>query len=495
MSDTNNVFSPRPKIAIIGGGISGLSAAWHAQKQGFDVELFEAQNRLGGVLGTIHWEGRLIEGAADNFATMDDEAIRWCRELGLDQHFIPPEKDHRRAMVLFRGRPIPIPGGFSLVQPTRIWPIITTPILSWLGKLRLLSEYFFPKRDSTEDESLQDFACRRLGRETFVRLVEPIVGGIFTADPQKLSMQATLPQFVEMEREHGGLIKGWFAQRRKNRKNPKTTGRRTTIEQQASGARYAQFLAPKAGMSWWIEGIAKQLTATKIHLNSRVKSLKRNREQGEAGSVGRWSVELGTGDVKSFDAVVIATPSKAAGDLLQPSFADVGELIGRFRAASSAVAVMILRKQDIAKMAWCFGIVVPAIENRKVLAISFTSLKYPGRVQEDEILVRLFLGGAMHPEMLNLSRAQLIEVASEELREIIGWEGKAVWSDVIRWESAMPQYDVGHLQQVELIEKLLEAHDPTIRLAGATYRGVGVPQCIRSGRKAVEALQAILQPK
>jgi oxygen-dependent protoporphyrinogen oxidase len=359
----------------------------------------------------------------------------------------------------------------------------------------LLSEFFVPKRDSKEDESLEDFACRRLGKEAFVRLVEPIVGGIFTADPQKLSMQATLPQFVEMEREHGGLIKGWLAQRRRNRNSPKVAGSRGAIEQQASGARYAQFLAPKQGMSWWIEEIAKQLTATKIHLNANVKSLQRNPEHVRTDSIGRWSVELGTGEIKSFDAVVIATPSKTAGDLLQPLFADVGDLISRFRAASSAVAVMIVRKKDIAKMAWCFGIVVPAIENRRVLAISFTSLKYPGRVQDDEILVRLFLGGAMHPELLTLSNEQLLEIASEELREIIEWDGKARWSEVIRWESAMPQYDVGHLQQVELLEKLLESHDPTVRVAGATYRGVGVPQCIRSGRKAIEALKVVLQPK
>jgi protoporphyrinogen/coproporphyrinogen III oxidase len=500
------------RIAIIGGGITGLSAAWHALEKGFEVELFESQDKLGGILGTIYWNGRLIEGAADNFATLDDEALQWCRKLGLEDEFISPSADHRFAMVLHHGHPKPIPAGFSLVQPTRIWPIVTTPVLSLMGKMRLVWEYFVPARRTEDDESLYDFACRRLGKETFERLVEPIVGGIFTADPKRLSMQATLPQFVKMEKEHGGLIRGFWAQRRKrNAKSSEpasggeSASRRTAIDQQASGARYAQFMAPKKGMSWWITAIEERLSQAKVHLNTQVVSVQRNesfrRVEGTGiaaetfASTREWELTFGAGEKKEFDAVVVATPSAIAARLLSEVNAKVGEHLKQLRAASSAVVAMVIARKDVAKMAWCFGIVIPQVENRPVLAVSFTGLKYPGRVQDDELLVRVFMGGSTHPEMMHWSDERLMATASQELGMLIGWQGEPRWSKVIRWVDAMPQYDVGHVQRVAALETDLRGTSATIRLAGASYTGVGVPQCVRSGRRAVEGLSEAILPK
>lgn len=493
------------RLAIIGGGITGLSAAWHAQKAGFDVELFEASEKLGGILGTIYWEGRLIEGAADNFATLDDEALQWCRKMGIEDEFISPSTDHRLAMVLHHGIPKPIPAGFSLVQPTRVWPIATTSVLSMSGKLRLLYEYFVPPRRTDEDESLYDFAHRRLGKETFERLVEPIVGGIFTADPKRLSMQATLPQFVRMEKEHGGLIKGFLAQRRKQRqaKSSSTTiatdanARQHSIEQQASGARYAQFMAPRKGMTWWINTIAQQLDQTKIHLNTKVHALRwlgdaqpSSDNQPTHRDGANWELTFDGGAQKSFDAIVIATPSIIASQLLKTVNQATSDKLAQLRTASSAVVAMIIQRQDVSKMAWCFGIVIPQVEQRQVLAISFTGLKYPGRVQDDELLVRIFMGGSTHPEMLNWSDEKLTEVASQELGDMIGWKGSPRWSKVIRWVNAMPQYDVGHVSRVAEIESSLTDALPCIQIAGASYSGVGIPQCVRSGRRAIERLLA-----
>lgn len=491
MSNTDSNQISGKRLAIIGGGITGLSAAWHAQQAGFEIELFESAEKLGGILGTIYWDGRLIEGAADNFATLDDEALQWCRKLGLENEFISPSADHRLAMVLHRGVPKPIPAGFSLVQPTRIWPIATTPVLSLFGKLRLMYEYFVPPRRSEEDESLFDFAHRRLGKETFERLVEPIVGGIFTADPKRLSMQATLPQFVRMEKEHGGLIKGFLAQRRKLRQaklsqeNKASSARQHTIEQQASGARYAQFMAPKKGMSWWIDAIEKQLTRTKIHLNTQVRSIQ---HISTSGVPERWTLTLGDNTQRDFDAVIIATPSAAASRLLQNVDTTTSERLSKLRTASSAVVAMIIRRQDVSKMAWCFGIVIPQIEKRQVLAVSFTGLKYPGRVQEDELLVRIFMGGSTHPEMMQWSDEKLTQIASEELAQMIGWKGQTRWTKVIRWVDAMPQYDVGHVARVAEMETGLAANHPSLRVAGASFGGVGIPQCVRSGRRAAEQL-------
>lgn len=504
MSTPEIKLQPSKRLAIIGGGITGLSAAWHAQQAGFEIELFEATEKLGGILGTIYWDGRLIEGAADNFATLDDEAIQWCRKMGLENEFISPSADHRLAMVLHHGKPKPIPAGFSLVQPTRIWPIATTQVLSLFGKIRLLYEYFVPARRQEEDESLYDFAQRRLGKETFERLVEPIVGGIFTADPKRLSMQATLPQFVRMEKEHGGLIKGFLAQRRKQRQNKsnEATGttnaatRQHTIEQQASGARYAQFMAPKQGMTWWIDAITQQLTHTKIHLNTKVQSLSRLSPEPTSiepidfntASSSQWELTLASGEKKNFDAVIIATPSAIAARLLQAVDTVTAERLDKLRTASSAVVAMIIQRKDVSKMAWCFGIVIPQIEHRQVLAVSFTGLKYPGRVNDDEFLVRIFMGGSTHPEMMQWSDEKLTQVASAELGEMIGWNGSTRWSKVIRWVDAMPQYDVGHVAKVSEMEAGLAAKAPSIRVAGASFNGVGIPQCVRSGRRATEQL-------
>lgn len=489
--------SMKKRIAIIGGGISGLSAAWHAKQLGMEVELFESGPKLGGVLGTIQWDGRLIEGAADNFATLDDEAVRWCRAMGMVEEFIPPEADNRRAMVLFRGKPVPIPGGFSLVQPTRILPVLTTPLLSIAGKVRLLWEYFIPARKDQADECLYDFAVRRLGKEAFERLVEPIVGGIFTADPKRLSMQATLPQFVAMEKEHGGLIRGWLAQKRKKGEHSK--GSKTEIEQQASGARYAQFLAPKQGMAWWIDAIESKLSNVRFHLNCPVHSIHRIEKRSSIESIEtregyaatgdeQWHLEIDNGTKLAFDGIILATPASISAKLLMHVATESSEQLTKFRAASSVVVAMILDRQEIQKMAWCFGIVVPEIENRPVLAISFSSLKYPGRVHQDEILVRIFMGGSLKPELLLLEDRDLLQIAMEELKAVIGFSGQPRWSKVIRWNAAMPQYDVGHPGRVELLEASLAKEAPSIQLAGASYKGVGIPQCIRSGRKAVEVL-------
>jgi oxygen-dependent protoporphyrinogen oxidase len=489
--------SMKKRIAIIGGGISGLSAAWHAKQLGMDVELFESGPKLGGVLGTIQWDGRLIEGAADNFATLDAEAIRWCRAMGMEEEFIPPEAENRRAMVLFRGKPVPIPGGFSLVQPTRILPVLTTPLLSIAGKARLLWEYFVPARKDQADECLYDFAVRRLGKEAFERLVEPIVGGIFTADPKRLSMQATLPQFVAMEKEHGGLIRGWLAQKRS--KGERGKGSKREIEQQASGARYAQFLAPKKGMAWWIDAIESKLTDVRFHLDCPIHSIHRlakrnsihstelNEGSVAAGGEG-WTLEIANGSKCDFDGIILATPAFVSARLLSSVTSESSEQLTKFRAASSVVVAMILDRKEIQKMAWCFGIVVPEIENRPVLAISFSSLKYPGRVHQDEILVRIFMGGSLKPELLLLEDRDLLQIAAGELQEVIGFHGQPRWSKVIRWNAAMPQYDVGHPQRVESLEASLAREAPSIRLAGASYKGVGIPQCVRSGRKAAEAL-------
>ncbi len=466
------------RIAVIGGGISGLAAAWQlAQQSDVQVTLFEASEKVGGVLETIYDQGYMIERSADNFATLIPDALEFCRDLGYESHLIQPNANDRRAFVLNRGRILPIPLGFSLMQPTRIGSMLTTKTLSWRGKFRVLGEYFVPARRSAGDESLESFATRRLGREAFANLVEPIVSGIFTADPSTLSMQATLPQFVAMEQKHGGLIRGHLHSRRSQAKQ---------VAGRASGARYDQFMAPAKGMSHWLQHIVQSLPAGCLQLGCAVKRLQRSSETAAGGN--RWDIETSRHEIQAFDGVCISLPAARAADLLRETCPVISSLVGSIPYASSAVVIKVVNKADLKGRIDGFGLIVPHKEGRPTLAISYSSNKYSGRTPDDQLLLRIFLGGALAPEMVDESDTKLHEIADRELREILGWSGaKPHWQGVERWKNAMPQYLLGHCERVtEIQQQLASAGD--LQLCGAAYSGVGIPQCIRGARAAARTL-------
>ncbi|MCC6508411.1 MAG: protoporphyrinogen oxidase [Pirellulaceae bacterium] len=473
--------SNAPKVAIVGGGVAGLAAAIHLHRLAPETQItiFEASGRAGGVLETIYDSPYLIERSADNFATLLPDALELCKLTGYTDQLISPQQNGRQAFVLSRGRILPIPVGFSLVQPTRVWPILTTRVLSWPGKFRMLGEYFVTRRDSTEDESLQSFATRRLGREAFESLVEPIVSGIFTADPARLSMQATLPQFVKMEREHGGLIRGYLAARREDA---------AAVSRRASGARYDQFTAPRLGMSHWIDHLVKSLPTGCLQLNQPVVSIERAAATNSRHS---WLVKTAANEQK-FDGLILATPVQHSARMLSSVEPTIASNLSQIEYASSAVVVAIVDRRDIRNRVDGFGLIVPAKERRPVLAISYTSNKYAGRAPDDQLLLRIFLGGATHPEVMDNSDDELIATASQQLREILGWSGTNFrWQAVVRWSQAMPQYHVGHNQRLAETMERVRAAGP-IRLCGAGYSGVGIPQTIRSARIAVEELSKLL---
>ncbi len=337
----------------------------------------------------------------------------------------------------------------------------------------MLGEYFVPARKSTDDESLESFATRRLGREAFESLVEPIVSGIFTADPARLSVQATLPQFAKMEREHGGLIRGHLSARREDA---------AAVARRASGARYDQFMAPRHGMSHWISHLCQHLPPGTLRFNQSVQSVTRL-------SAHRWQVTTQSESVEC-DAVIVALPTHHASRVLRDTLPEVAQEMASIEYASSAVVVMVVDRSDIRGRVDGFGLIVPAKEKRPVLAISYTSNKYPGRAPDDQLLLRIFLGGATRGQDMQKSDGQLIEMAHQQLREILGWQGqKARWQAVVRWNQAMPQYHVGHVQRVEQLNEHVLASG-SLRICGAGYWGVGIPQTIRSARKAAESIAA-----
>ena len=303
-------------VAIIGGGISGLTTAHRLIEldPGIRVTLFEAGDRLGGVLGTIRREGYLIERSADMFTTREPWAVDLCRRIGIADQLIGTVPANRRAFVVRRGKLLPIPEGFTLMSPAKAWPIITSPIFSPLGKLRMACDYFARPRKSHADESLESFVVRHFGREAFDRLIQPLIGGIYTADPAKLSMRATLPQFVDLERRFGSLIRGM------RNSNP-TRQRGAPSDHQASGARYSLFVTPREGMSSLVDALAARLPTGTVRLNSRIERIERSDDA-------RWQISVAGQPAEPFDALILTASARLSASLLKSVDADLATLVG-----------------------------------------------------------------------------------------------------------------------------------------------------------------------
>lgn len=486
----STVQSALKRIAVIGAGASGLAAAHRLIELSndgpgeFEVTLFEASDTPGGVAGTRRIGDYLVETGPDMFITNQPAAVNLCQRIGLSDELIPTETVHRGSLVLRKGKPVRVPEGFMLISPAKVWPVLTSSIFSPFGKLRMGLEYLLPRRRKQNDETLASFVKRRFGKEAFERLIQPMVGGIYTADPEKLSLQATLPRFIEMEQEHRSLI---IASRKQ------AAVRKSDAESGGSGARYGLFTAPRGGISdlfrRLLEVVRQQAT---VKFGEPVAAVSSKIPDG-------YAVTLQSGEQLKFDGVVIALPSFHAASVLTSGASDnadaqasdsVTELTGllnQIEYSSAAVVVSGHRLADIEHPLDAFGLVIPAIENRKVLAISFTSRKFPGRAPEGRILLRTFVGGALQPEMLDQSDEEILTAVRAELRSILGVGGEPDFMEVCRHERSMPQYHVGHCERVARICELVAAHKG-LELTGNAYSGVGIPDCIASGESAAQRL-------
>ncbi len=478
------------KFAVVGGGISGLTAAYRLRKllPQAQVEIFEASDRLGGVLAT-HQDGELlVERGADSFIIKQPWALELCEELGLGGELIPTNTAHRRALVLHYGKLHPVPTGFVLIRPQRLWPILKTPLLSWPGKLRLIAERW--RRPPTDldqegfDDNLAHFATERLGREAFEHLVEPLVAGIYTADANQLSVAATMPEAIAALRKFGTL---W---------------QRDDAEAEvASGARYGSFVTLRGGMGRLVEALVRHVTEDSrnpsplqhqtlaspeygrggleecVHLNQSISSISRDSNH-------QWLLQLADGTSRGpYAGVVLAVAAPRAAALIGKIDAQLAELLGEISYASSAVVSFAFRRDQIERKLDGFGFVVPKIENRDIIAASFSSVKFPGRAPAEMVLIRTFLGGALRPDLVELPDAELERIALAELTDILGISGQPSMIDVVKWREKMPQYRVGHLELVQKIEERA-ARVAGLALAGNGYRGVGIPYCVRSGDEA-----------
>ena len=464
------------RLAVVGGGIAGLAAAHRAvelaRERGrpLDLALFEAGERLGGTIQTDRYEGFLVECGPDSFLSEKPWALALCKRLGIEDRLVRTDDRFRRTYVAFRGHLHPLPDGFQLLAPTRLGPFIRSGLFSWPGKLRMAMDLLLP-RGGDPDESLGAFVTRRLGSEALERVAQPLVAGIYTADPDVLSLAATMPRFLELERRERSLILGLW--RGARRAPAEAAG--------ASGARWSLFVTFAKGMEEFIRALGERLPPDSVRLEARVTDVTRE----GAG----WRIGLVDGPAVKADAVIIATESHQAGRMLRYTDPGLAHLLDGIPYASSATVTLGWRRADIPHPLDGFGFVVPQIERRPVIACTFSSVKYPGRAPEGFALLRVFMGGALNESILEGDDETLTRIARAELAELLGVTAPPLFSRVSRYPKAMPQYQVGHLARVEAIEGCLHAH-PGLELVGGAYRGVGISDCVRSGEEAAARLLA-----
>ncbi|WP_315854248.1 protoporphyrinogen oxidase [Rubripirellula amarantea] len=499
------------RVAIIGGGLSGLATAvqLHLANQSNEsplalvITVYEASDRVGGVIHTERIQSDdgsvsfLVDHGADMFATQPAAALDLCRKLGVEDQLIEPLPTRRGARICQHGKLIPIPDGFVLMRATKLMPMLTTDLLTWRGKLRWLAERFIPSSqpvgdtDENLDESVASFVQRRMGREVLDRIVAPLSAGIYTADVNQLSMRSTMGPIYAMEREHGSLAKATHVKRKRGEDSE---------ERNSTGARYGRFRAFEGGMIELVRSLVSALPTDSIKVNSPVRSL--DLVPGSNRSGNQVLLGFDSGTQETFDHAVIALPPKAAKRLLrtvsnQSSSTPanlIANTLGQIPSASTAIVVMGVRRADIAKDIETFGFVVPLSEGRRILAGSFASHKFAGRAPDDHVLVRVFVGGAMQSDLLDLDDQAIIELVREELSEIIGLSGDPVFAKVVRWNDAMPQYHVGHHRLVKKVRKALDEL-PSLDLTSNSLDGVGIAPVIRQAEVVASSVLESLQQR
>lgn len=474
----NNPTTSAPRVAVIGGGISGLATAHRLAELApqLSVTLVDRADRVGGVLQTAEQDGFLFEWGPDNFITNVPWGIALCRRIGFADQLLETDDQHRGAFVVRRGRLHRIPQGFIIMAPSRMWPVVTTPILSPWGKLRMAAEFFVPPRREEGDESLAAFVTRRFGQETYDRLVQPLIGGIYTGDPRLLSLQATMPRFREMEQGHGSLIRAIMRQ----------VGRRTSADRNSSGGRYSMFVAPRRGMFSLVQAVADRLPAGTIRLGACVRRIMQQN--------GVWTLELEGRHppLPAFDAVVLATPAKATAELIQPLDGILSDQVSQIHHSSCCIVSLAYQRDQVSHPMDGFGFVVPAVEQREIISGSFASVKYPGRAPDGHVLLRVFIGGALQEELLELPDDRLLSIAHREMAQLLGIRGEPLLHRLARLPASMPQYYVGHGERVATIHQRAAAIRGLF-LTGNAYEGVGVPVCIHGGEKAAQRVVDFLQ--
>ena len=452
-------------VVIIGGGISGLSTAYYLTKRGVGSTILESRPRLGGVIQTEHVDGCTVEAGPDSFISAKPAALELIRELGLADEVIGSNDYSRKTFVWKRGKLVPLPEGLMMMVPTRIMPLVTTGLLSWGTKVRMGMELFRAPKPHDSDESVAEFIEDHYGAEAVDYLAEPLLSGIYGGDPCQLSVTAVLPRFVTLSRQYGSLTRGVLAERAKASNNN-------------HAAPAPLFRTLKGGLGQMTDALAKAIQGKVEVRHERAQAVER------AGD--GFRVRLGA-DWLEASRIVIACEAHSGAALLGGVDARLAELLGTVAYSSSMTIALGFSAADFPRLPEGHGFLVPKKERRQLMACTWVGTKFPNRVPEGSVVARCFLGGTANAAVLNESDDAVTATVLEELQQIAGFRARPKFVRISRWPRSMAQYTVGHPQRLAEMEARVKAI-PGLQLAGNAYEGIGIPDCIRMGKRAAEAI-------
>lgn len=472
------------RIAVIGGGIAGLSAAYYIGRLAARADrpcylvLMEKNQRAGGSIVTEHADGFIMEGGPDCFLSEKPWASQLCQDIGLDDQIIGTNQRSRRTYILWHDELHALPEGFLLLVPTTFWPFVTSSFLSVPGKLRMGMDLVLPRKSANNDETLAAFVRRRLGNEALERIAEPLVAGVHAGDPETMSLRSTFPRFIELEERYRSLIYGMYQRRRQAAKAG------------MYGSGRSMFLTLSRGLGSLVETLADELRPGSLTLGTEVRRITKTQCPGEPP---RYRLVVkGNGSSFEADAVVIGTPAYTAASLVESLDSDLAAHLGAIPYVSTATINLAYHREQIRNPLDGYGFVVPRAESRTIMATTFSSVKFADRAPEGCVLLRSFVGGAKNQELLSLPDDHLVAAVCSDVAQILGINGDPVLLRLHRWPQAMPQYVVGHQKRIAAIRNLIARH-PGLYLVGSAYEGIGISDCVRQGESvAYDILRELL---
>ncbi|MBE0408667.1 MAG: protoporphyrinogen oxidase [Anaerolineales bacterium] len=474
------------KIIIVGGGIAGLSAAYYLKERTntpCQIILLEEADYWGGKIVTervdslVPGDEFVVEGGPDTFVVTKPWGVKLCKELGIDDRLRGTNPKTKKTYILKQGELHELPGGLTMMIPTEIGPMIRTGLLSWFAKMRMGLDFVIPPSQVNGDETLGAFVTRRLGREAYENLIEPLMSGIYAGDGDQLSLQSTFPYLRELEIKHGGLVKGALALRKERLRKARATKEGSPP---LAGSR-SIFLTPLNGLVEMVDSLLQVLEAAgvELRLNTSAQTVER--------TANGYSLVTTCGEVISADCIILATPSFVTADLVS-GFAP--QLVAELRPieyVSTATVTLAFHEKDLPRPLDGYGYVIPRRAGRRALACTWTSTKFPHRAPDGYALLRVFIGRAGQEEEIDWNDSFLSATAREEVNLTLGINTDPLFERVHRWEKAMPQYALGHPQRLKRIEEILTVY-PGLAVAGNAYQGIGIPDCIHSGELAAEKI-------
>lgn len=460
-------------VAIVGGGVAGLSCAFRLKQlsknylKPLALKVFEASDTFGGTIQTHHQKDCLLELGPDAMLSVKPAGMELIQELGLMPSVIQTNVACRRSFVASGDALKVIPEGFYMIAPSRLRSFMTSDILSLHGKLRALCEVVI-RRSFDLDESVEQFITRRLGKEVFQKIGQPMVGGIYTGDPARLSMRHAVPRLKHLEQQYGSIIKGLLSERLKNKSATKD-----------AGPRYSMFISFQKGMAEFVQALKEHVGEAILTPSSEVLSLR------YLDDLRCWEINFKGKPSVYARALYLSLSANKAKKILPENLKEASVVMDAFEYESVALGNFIFERKQIKDKLKGFGFVVPAIEKKTLIAASYSSVKFAGRAPKDKVVIRAFVGGAFGRKHLQLSDSKLSENVLKELNAWLGIEGKPLFYEWKKHQEAMPQYTIGHEDRVNRLKQLCESV-PSLYLGGSNYEGVGIPDCIASSNKVAE---------